>query len=363
MNEKSLIPSLRFAGFTGAWERRKLGEFVESLPFKKYIAAPTPDGKIEIIQQGNVPIIGYANGIPCDDYENITVFGDHTVSIYKPHNPFFLATDGTKLLSARSLDGDFFYFLLERYKPIPEGYKRHYTILIERYGCFPCKREQKQIAILLKHIDTLITHHQCKQEKLVNIKKAMLDKMFPKNGELFPEVRFAGFTAAWERRKLGEVTDVFRSGDFIKASDIYEDGEFPVYGGNGLRGFTNIFNYEGCYALIGRQGALCGNVNLSTGKAYFTEHAVAVHSNQANNTRFLFYLLETMNLGKYSAQSAQPGLAVGKLVELTALFPAKDEQDSIAAYLTKLDTLITLHQCKIEKLKNIKKACLEKMFV
>ena len=147
---------------TFAWERRKLGDFVESLPFKKYIAAPTPDGKIEIIQQGNVPIIGYANGIPCDDYENITIFGDHTVSIYKPHNPFFLATDGTKLLSARSLDGDFFYFLLERYKPIPEGYKRHYTILIERYGYFPSKREQKQIAILLKHIDTLITLHQRK---------------------------------------------------------------------------------------------------------------------------------------------------------------------------------------------------------
>lgn len=173
-----LFPEVRFAGFSAAWERRRLGDFVESLPSKKYITAPTPDGKIEIIQQGNVPIIGYANGIPCDDYENITVFGDHTVSIYKPHKPFFLATDGTKLLSARSLDGDFFYFLLERYKPIPEGYKRHYTILIERYGCFPCKREQKQIAILLKHIDTLITLHQRKLEKLRNIKKACLEKMF-----------------------------------------------------------------------------------------------------------------------------------------------------------------------------------------
>lgn len=173
-----LFPEVRFAGFTAAWERRRLGDFVESLPSKKYITAPTPDGKIEIIQQGNVPIIGYANGIPCDDYENITVFGDHTVSIYKPHKPFFLATDGTKLLSARSLDGDFFYFLLERYKPIPEGYKRHYTILIERYGCFPCRKEQKQIAILLKHIDTLITLHQRKLEKLQNIKKACLEKMF-----------------------------------------------------------------------------------------------------------------------------------------------------------------------------------------
>ncbi len=173
-----LVPEVRFAGFTDAWERRKLGDLVESVPFKQYIASPEPDGKFEIIQQGSEPIIGYGNGIPCEDYAKITIFGDHTVSIYKPQKPFFVATDGTRLLTARVLDGDFFYFLLERYKPIPEGYKRHYTILIERYGCFPSHREQKLIAIFFRNIDHLITLHQRKLEKLQNIKKACLEKMF-----------------------------------------------------------------------------------------------------------------------------------------------------------------------------------------
>ena len=173
-----LFPEVRFAGFTDAWERQKLGDLVESVPFKQYIASPEPDGKFEIIQQGSEPIIGYGNGIPCEDYAKITIFGDHTVSIYKPQKPFFVATDGTRLLTARVLDGDFLYFLLERYKPIPEGYKRHYTILIERYGCFPSHREQKLIAIFFRNIDHLITLHQRKLEKLQNIKKACLEKMF-----------------------------------------------------------------------------------------------------------------------------------------------------------------------------------------
>ena len=177
-----------------------------------------------------------------------------------------------------------------------------------------------------------------------------------------PSIRFAGFTDAWEQRKLGELCDVFRSGEFIKASDIYVDGAFPVYGGNGLRGHADRFNYDGNYALIGRQGALCGNMNFSSGKAYFTEHAVAVHANDNNNTRFLFYLLDTMNLGQYSAQSAQPGLAVNKLITLPALCPSKLEQETIAEFLTRLDTLITLHQRKYDQLVNIKKSMLEKMF-
>ena len=184
-----------------------------------------------------------------------------------------------------------------------------------------------------------------------------------KPNNVTPSIRFAGFTDTWEQRKLGELCDVFRSGEFIKASDIYVDGAFPVYGGNGLRGYADRFNYDGNYALIGRQGALCGNMNFSSGKAYFTEHAVAVHANDYNNTRFLFYLLDTMNLGQYSAQSAQPGLAVNKLITLPAMCPSKHEQETIAEFLTRIDRLITLHQRKLERLQNIKKACLEKMFV
>ena len=161
-----------------------------------------------------------------------------------------------------------------------------------------------------------------------------------------PAIRFKGFTDAWEQRKLGALCVEFKSGDFISASDIAENEAYPVYGGNGLRGFTNHYNHDGEYALIGRQGALCGNVNYAVGKSYFTEHAVAVRANKTNQTRFLYYLFSTMNLGQYSGQSAQPGLAVGNLVELENVVPSKPEQEKIASFLSSLDNLITLHQRK-----------------
>ena len=154
----------------------------------------------------------------------------------------------------------------------------------------------------------------------------------------------------------------FKSGDFISASEIAETGKYPVFGGNGLRGFTDRYNHDGEYALIGRQGALCGNVNYSVGKSYFTEHAIAVKAGKANETRFLYYLFSTMNLGQYSGQSAQPGLAVGNLIELENVVPNKAEQSKISSILTALDHLITLHQRKYDKLQVLKKAMLEKMF-
>ena len=158
----------------------------------------------------------------------------------------------------------------------------------------------------------------------------------------------------WEQRKLGELCTEFKSGDFIRAEEIEFSGPYPVYGGNGLRGYTDRYNHDGEYALIGRQGALCGNMNFSFGKAYFTEHAVAVKADKFNDTRFLFYCFGNMNLGQYSGQSAQPGLAVGNLVELKTLVPSKPEQEKISATLTHLDALITLHQREYDNEKRAK---------
>ena len=186
--------------------------------------------------------------------------------------------------------------------------------------------------------------------------------MIMQDNEKKPALRFKGFTDPWEQRKLGDLCVEFRSGEFISASDITETGEYPVFGGNGLRGFTDRFNHDGEYTLIGRQGALCGNVNFAVGKSYFTEHAIAVRADKKNQTRFLYYLFSTLDLGQYSGQSAQPGLAVGNLVELKSTLPDKQEQEKISGVLTALDTLITLHQRKYEKLVNIKKSMLDKMF-
>lgn len=177
-----------------------------------------------------------------------------------------------------------------------------------------------------------------------------------------PALRFKGFVNDWEQRKLGECCREFKSGSFISASDIGDVGKYPVYGGNGLRGFSAEYNHDGEFALIGRQGALCGNMNYSVGRAYFTEHAIAIQANKTADTKFLYYLLRKMNLGQYSDQSAQPGLAVGKLVKLTELFPSVAEQIKIGHQFMGIDNLITLHQRKLEKLQNLKKAMLEKMF-
>lgn len=177
-----------------------------------------------------------------------------------------------------------------------------------------------------------------------------------------PEIRFAVFTGDWEERKLGELCDEFQSGKNIKSEDIRDEGRYPVFGGNGFRGYTNTYNHDGLYALIGRQGALCGNMNISYGKAYFTEHAIAVKGNKNNETRFLFYLLGKMDLGQYSGQSAQPGLAVNKLKDLPAFIPTFAEQAQISKFFKKLDTLIALHQQELTTLKQTKQGFLQKMF-
>ena len=186
----------------------------------------------------------------------------------------------------------------------------------------PSTEEASEISAYFANLDHLITLHQRKSKN---------------------ESSFCAY--AWEQRKLGELASEFQSGEFIAASNIYDAGPYPVYGGNGLRGYTDTFNHEGFYALIGRQGALCGNVNSADGKSYFTEHAVAVQANQANDTGFLIHLLGAMSLGQYSGQSAQPGLAVGVLKEVETLTPVKEEQRLIGSYFSNLDSLITLHQC------------------
>ena len=185
---------------------------------------------------------------------------------------------------------------------------------------FPELEEQNAITQYFDKLDRLITLHQRKCYRFIDI---ALD--------------------AWEQRKLGEVAQEFKSGNSLKADEIDITGDYPVYGGNGLRGYTSTYNHDGEYALIGRQGALCGNMNYSVGKAYFTEHAVVVKADENNDTRFLYYMLDTMNLGQYSDQSAQPGLAVNKLVKLENQFPMKEEQQRIGWYFSNIDHLITLH--------------------
>ena len=161
---------------------------------------------------------------------------------------------------------------------------------------------------------------------------------------------------------INDVCSEFKSGKNIKADSISESGEYPVYGGNGLRGYTSSYNHEGLYVLIGRQGALCGNVRSVNGKTYITEHAIAAAGNEKSNTSFLHYLFLKMNLGQYSDQSAQPGLAVNKLLKLEVSLPPISEQKKIAKLLSLLDERIATQNKIIDKLQSLIKGLNDSLY-
>ncbi len=178
-------------------------------------------------------------------------------------------------------------------------------------------------------------------------------KIDDKTSHNSPSLRFPEFTGEWEYFSINDVCSEFKSGKNIKADLISSNGNFPVYGGNGLRGYTSSYNHDGLYVLIGRQGALCGNVRSVFGKIYITEHAIAVAGNEKSDTNFLHYLFLKMNLGQYSDQSAQPGLAVNKLLKLKVLLPSISEQIKIAKLLSLLDERIAVQSRLIDRLQSL----------
>lgn len=162
---------------------------------------------------------------------------------------------------------------------------------------------------------------------------------------------------------LAEICSRLSSGKAIKAEQICSTGQFPVFGGNGVRGYTNNYNFNGECAIIGRQGAYCGNVNFFKGMAYMTEHAVVVCGNEKCNTKFLSFVLQRMNLGHLSHQAAQPGLSVKILGEQKISLPSIEIQNKIADILSKYDNLIENNQKQIKLLEEAAQRLYKEWFV
>ncbi|MDD5996365.1 MAG: restriction endonuclease subunit S [Bacteroidales bacterium] len=169
-------------------------------------------------------------------------------------------------------------------------------------------------------------------ERLIELKKKQYEyyreeMLTPKEGEV------------WEKVIMSDVCDL-KAGKAISASELNDSNAYPCYGGNGIRGYISKYSHEGNFAIIGRQGALCGCVNWATKKFYATEHAVVVTPKNGNDSRFLYLLFTRANLNQYKSSGAQPGLAVNKLNELYFTIPSSKKQKQIVKILDFFETSI-----------------------
>lgn len=162
---------------------------------------------------------------------------------------------------------------------------------------------------------------------------------------------------------IGDICSRFSSGKNITSESIHSEGEFPVYGGNGLRGYTDSFNFDGECSIIGRQGAYCGNVRYFKGKGYMSDHAVVAVTKPEHNNRYFAYKLGLMNLGRFSGQAAQPGLSVTKVSKLRVEMPPLSVQRRIASILSAYDNLIENNTRRIRLLEQMAENIYKEWFV
>ena len=402
MKKENKTPLIRFKGFSDDWEQRKLGEVFVEYSQKNHTELPP----LTIIQGGGTVLRDESDRNLMYDKANLSNYkmvrkGDFIVHLRSFEGGLELATNTGVISPAyHTLHGDdtdsrFYYsyfrsrkFIDNDLTPHVYGIRDGRSIDIEGMKTinipYTSFAEQKAIGDYISNLDNLITLHQRKCESLKKVKKSMLQKMFPKNGESVPEIRFAGFTDDWEQRKLGEVCDYvdYRG----KTPKKTESGIFLVTAKNVKAGYIDYessqeYISEDEYEDVMHRGhpklgdvlitteAPCGNVaQVNREDIALAQRIIKYrgHKNIIDNTYLNFYLLTPdfqRNLFEKSSGGTVQGIKGSVLHQQEICFPKFDEQAKIGSYFQSLDNLITLHQRKVEKLKNIKKSMLQKMFV
>lgn len=387
-NEKK--PALRFKGFTDPWEQRKVREVTDRYDNLRIPVAAS------LRVAGTTPYYG-ANGIQ-DYVEGYTHDGEFILVAEDGAND--LKNYPVKCVKGRiwvnnhahvlqgkcaCADNQFLAYAISQadIESLLVGggrAKLNAETLMDIELLLPSKDEQIQIGHYLARLDHLITLHQRKYEKLVNIKKSMLDKMFPQNGASVPEIRFKGFTDPWEQRKFGEVVDKYED-----PVETPHDGYYRLGIRSHAKGTFHSYVEKG-HELETAQMYRVAAGNFIVNITFGWEHAVAI-TNESDagklvSHRFPQYSFHDDMLPEFFKYViadedfrhwlwlASPGgagrnrvLKLDEMLNYEMVLPSKEEQQRIAAIFRNLDTLITLHQRKLEKLQNIKKSCLEKMLV
>ena len=407
MTKNNNIPAIRFKGFTDEWEQRKFSELYERVSEKNDLTY----GKDEIISVANM-YFKPDSYITDPEYlrtYNVFHLGDIAFEGNKSknfaHGRFVENTIGNGIVShvfdvfrpITAYDLLFWKYAINNERIMGSVLVRctkastmmtnlvandflHESILV------PSVEEQQRIGAFLNQLDDLITLHQRKYDKLTNVKKSMLEKMFPKNGSCYPEIRFKGFSDAWEQRKLGDISSSFEYGlnaaakeydgvnKYLRITDI--DDSSHAFRDDDLTSpdidLSSAENYrlqEG-EILFARTGASVGKTYIYKEfdeLVYFAGFLIRAKIKPEYDAEFVFQNTLCSTYEKYiqitSQRSGQPGVNAQEYAEYSFLLPSCAEQKKIGNLLRQIDDLITLHQRELEKLKNIKKSMLEKMFV
>lgn len=215
--------------------------------------------------------------------------------------------------------------------------------------------EQRTVAAALSDVDALLGGLDRLITKKSDLKRAAVQQLMTGN------IRLPGFRSEWKTKPLEELCSM-KSGEGITAKDIDETSLFPCYGGNGLRGFTARYTHEGEYCLIGRVGALCGNVLKVSGQFFASEHAIVVTALESVDIGWLTLALDLIGLNRRAESSAQPVLTVSKLLQIEIFVPSsKDEQSAIAAVISDMDADLAALEARREKTRDLKQAMMQEL--
>ena len=395
MTKKSDAPAIRFKGFSDAWEQRKVGDLLiernqqapmsDEYPLMAFIAneGVAPKGErydrsalvtdtvnklYKKTEKGD--FIYSSNNLEAGSI-GLNKYGKACISpVYSIFEPTGIAD--SDFLGRRLVRKDFINAMVKWRQGVIYGQWRiHESDFLKIEITVPSVEEQRKIGAYLDQLDHLITLHQRKFEKLTNVKKSMLEKMFPQNGSSYPEIRFKGFTDPWEQRKLGDVVQITmgQSPDGSTYSD--EPSDYILVQGN-----ADLQNGWVCPRIWTTQitkkadaGDLIMSVRAPAGAMGKTAYNVVIGRGVAaiKGNEFIYQLLVKMDADGFwktlSCGSTFESLNSDNIKNAEVKIPTTAEQIKIGGYFQQLDHLITLHQRELEKLQNIKKSMLEKMFV
>ena len=412
MTKKSDAPAIRFKGFSGAWEQRKVGELLierneqapmnEEYPLMAFIAnegvAPkgerydrsslVTDTENKLYKRTEFGDFIYSSNNLETGSIGLNKYGKACISpVYSIFHPTGIAD--SNFLGRRLVRKDFINSMVKWRQGVIYGQWRiHESDFLKIEISVPSVKEQRQIGTFLDYLDNLITLHQRKFEKLTNVKKSMLEKMFPQNGSSYPEIRFKGFTDPWEQRKLGDMMNVtsvkrihqsdwtdsgvrfLRARDIVAAAKNEEPDDYLYISKEKYEEYSTLSGKVGVSDLlvtgVGTIGVPYLVRNLEP--LYFKDGNIIWFQNSDKiDGKFLFYSFSAEQIQGFINESAGIGtvgtytIESGKKTPIS--LPDQIEQAKVGEFFQQLDNLITLHQRELEKLQNIKKSMLEKMFV